>query len=29
MAQCEVCGNDYNKAFQVIVAGAHPYLRQL
>ena len=21
MAQCEVCGNDYDKAFQVIVAG--------
>ena len=22
MAQCEVCGNDYDKAFQVTVAGA-------
>ncbi len=21
MAQCEVCGNDYDKAFQVIMAG--------
>jgi Rieske Fe-S protein len=21
MAQCEVCGNDYDKAFQIIVAG--------
>lgn len=21
MAQCEVCGNDYDKAFQVITAG--------
>ena len=21
MAQCEVCGNDYDKAFQVIVGG--------
>lgn len=21
MAQCEVCGNDYDKAFQVILAG--------
>jgi hypothetical protein len=29
MAQCEVCGNDYDKAFQVIVADTHPYLRQL
>jgi Rieske Fe-S protein len=22
MAQCEVCGNDYDKAFEVVVAGA-------
>jgi hypothetical protein len=22
MAQCEVCGNDYDKAFQVLAAGA-------
>ena len=22
MAECEVCGNDYDKAFQVIAAGA-------
>jgi hypothetical protein len=22
MAQCEVCGNDYDKAFEVIAAGA-------
>jgi hypothetical protein len=21
MAQCEVCGNDYDKAFQVVMAG--------
>ena len=21
MAQCEVCGNDYDKAFQIIMAG--------
>ena len=26
MATCEVCGNDYDKAFQVTVAGATPYL---
>ncbi len=24
MAQCEVCGNDYDKAFQVTVPGAEP-----
>jgi hypothetical protein len=23
MATCEVCENDYNKAFEVIVAGKH------
>lgn len=26
MAQCETCGNDYDKAFQVVVAGtAHTF----
>jgi hypothetical protein len=23
MARCEVCGNDYDKAFEVIAAGQH------
>lgn len=23
MGRCEVCGNDYDKAFEVVVAGAH------
>lgn len=23
MARCEVCGNDYDKAFQVTAAGEH------
>jgi hypothetical protein len=23
MASCEVCGNDYDKAFEVVAAGAH------
>jgi phage terminase large subunit GpA-like protein len=23
MATCEVCGNEYDKSFEVIVAGAH------
>ena len=23
MAACEVCGNDYDKSFEVIAAGAH------
>lgn len=23
MAQCEVCGNDYDKAFEVVAAGQH------
>ncbi len=23
MAKCEVCGNDYDKAIEVIAAGAH------
>ena len=23
MARCEVCGNDYDKAFEVVAAGAH------
>jgi len=23
MAQCEVCGNDYDKSFEVVAAGAH------
>ncbi len=23
MAECEVCGNDYDKAFEVVIAGAH------
>jgi hypothetical protein len=25
MAQCDVCGNDYDKAFQVIAAGGARY----
>ena len=29
MAQCDVCGNDYHLAFQVIAGGSHAYLRQL
>ena len=28
MAKCDLCGNDYNKAFTVVQQRCHSYLRQ-
>jgi hypothetical protein len=29
MARCETCGNDYDKAFEIILAGESHYLTAL